>query len=128
MAEPLTKRRELLDKRVLPELSEPGAWQKMRVNQEQEFVIARYTPSPKHFDAPMIGYYDGGKLIYAARTRNGFTPASQMQLFKKDKATGDRGLPIRESTGEKGQSLGSGPDRGEDVRMPMAKTRAGWSV
>ena len=57
----------------------------MRVNQGQEFVIAGYTPSPKNFDTLVIGYYDGGKLIYSARTRNGFTPASRMQLFKKIK-------------------------------------------
>ena len=60
-----------------------GSWQKMRVNHGQEFVIAGYTSSLKNFDALVIGYYDGGKLIYAARTRNGFTPASRMQLFKK---------------------------------------------
>ena len=51
-----------------------GAWQKMRVNQGQEFVIAGYTPSPKNFDALVIGYYEDNKLLYAARTRNGFTP------------------------------------------------------
>ena len=28
-----------------------GSWQKMRVNQGQEFVIGGYTPSPKNFDA-----------------------------------------------------------------------------
>ena len=60
-----------------------GAWQKMRVNQGQEFVIAGYTPSPKNFDALVIGHYEGSKLIYAARTRNGFTPASRAELFKK---------------------------------------------
>ncbi len=60
-----------------------GAWQKMRVNQGQEFVIGGYTPSPKNFDALIFGYYEGGKLMYAARTRNGFTPASREQLFKK---------------------------------------------
>jgi bifunctional non-homologous end joining protein LigD len=60
-----------------------GAWQKMRVNQGQELVIAGYTPSTKNFDALVIGYYDGDKLIYAARTRNGFTPASREELFKK---------------------------------------------
>ena len=126
MAEPLEKRRELLEKRVLPKLAEPvrcspelraslkdlihsvkaqgleglvakrrdskyepglrsGAWQKMRVNQGQEFIIAGYTPSSKNFDALVIGYYDGGKLIYAARTRNGLTPSSRMELFKKIK-------------------------------------------
>src|SRR6202043_3781781 len=60
-----------------------GAWQKMRVNRGQEFVIAGYTPSPKNFDALVIGYYDGDKLLYAARTRSGFTPASRAELFKK---------------------------------------------
>jgi ATP-dependent DNA ligase len=60
-----------------------GAWQKMRVNQGQELVIAGYTPSLKNFDALVIGYYEGGKLMYAVRTRNGFTPASRVHLFKK---------------------------------------------
>jgi len=60
-----------------------GAWQKMRVNRGQEFVIGGYTSSPKNFDALIIGYYDGGKLLYAARTRNGFTPASRAELFKR---------------------------------------------
>jgi DNA ligase D-like protein (predicted ligase) len=124
MGEPLTKRRELLEKHVFPQLTEPiryspileaslkdliqsakaqgleglvakrrnskyepgmrsGAWQKMRVNQGQELVIAGYTPSLKNFDALVIGYYEGEKLMYAARTRNGFTPASRVELFKK---------------------------------------------
>jgi len=60
-----------------------GAWQKVRVNAGQELVIGGYTPSPKNFDALVIGYYQEGKLIYAARTRNGFTPASRVELFKK---------------------------------------------
>ena len=57
-----------------------GAWQKMRVNQGQEFVIAGYTPGARSFDALIFGYYDGDKLIYVARTRNGFTPASREAL------------------------------------------------
>jgi DNA ligase D-like protein (predicted ligase) len=60
-----------------------GAWRNMRVNQGQELVIAGYTPSANNFDALIIGYYDKGKLIYSARTRNGFTPASRSELFKK---------------------------------------------
>jgi bifunctional non-homologous end joining protein LigD len=124
MAEPLTRRRALLDEHVFPKMDEPirsspvleasledlvqsvksqgleglvakrrysqyepgersGAWQKMRINQGQELVIAGYTPSSKNFDALVIGYYEGDKLIYAARTRNGFTPASRSELFKK---------------------------------------------
>jgi len=52
-----------------------GAWQKMRVDQAQEFVIAGYTPSAHNFDAIIFVYYDAGKLVYAGRTRNGFTPS-----------------------------------------------------
>jgi bifunctional non-homologous end joining protein LigD len=63
-----------------------GAWQKMRVNQGQELVIGGYTPSLKNFDALVIGYYENGQLMYAARTRNGFTPASRIKLFKKQAA------------------------------------------
>lgn len=59
-----------------------GAWQKMRVNQGQEFVIAGYTPSSGTFDAIIFGYYDAGGLIYAGRTRNGFTPSLRDRLFK----------------------------------------------
>jgi DNA ligase D-like protein (predicted ligase) len=126
MGEPLSRRRELLESKILPKLSEPiryspqlkadleqliasvkaqgleglvakrldsryepglrsGAWQKMRVNKAQELVIGGYTPSDKNFDALVIGYYDGPRLIYAARTRSGFTPASRQELFKKIK-------------------------------------------
>jgi len=31
----------------------------------------------------VFGYFDGGKLLYAGRTRSGFTPASRDQLFKR---------------------------------------------
>jgi len=60
-----------------------GAWRKMRVNRGQEFVIGGYTPSDSNFDALIFGYYDGGNLHYVARTRNGFTPSSRQELFKR---------------------------------------------
>ena len=60
-----------------------GAWQKMRVNRGQEFVIGGYTVGTKTFDALIFGYDDGDRLLYAARTRNGFTLALRQQLFKR---------------------------------------------
>ena len=59
-----------------------GAWLKMRVNRGQEFVIGGYTLGTKTFDALVIGYYEGNDLIYASRTRNGFTPAIRQRLYK----------------------------------------------
>jgi ATP-dependent DNA ligase len=57
----------------------------MRINRGQEFVIGGYTMGAKNFDALIFGYYDGDRLIYAARARNGFTPASREQLQKQFK-------------------------------------------
>src|SRR5258708_5641188 len=65
-----------------------GAWQKMRVNSGQEFVIGGYTVGAKTFDALIFGYYEDDQLTYAARTRNGFTPASRDQLFRRFQALG----------------------------------------
>lgn len=71
-----------------------GAWQRMRVNREQVFVIAGYTPASRSFDAIEFGYYDGGKLMYAGRTRNGFTTASRDQLFKRFQALASAECPF----------------------------------
>ena len=148
-AEPLVKRRELIEKHVLPKLADPiryspileaslpdlilsvkaqgleglvakrrnskyepglrsGAWQKMRVNQGHEFVIAGYTPSLKNFDALVIGYYEGDRLIYAARTRSGFTPASRSELFKKIKPLEIKECPFANLPEKKAGRWGAG--------------------
>ena len=124
MSEPLSVRRELVEKKILPKLREPiryaaplaaslpvliqsvkahgleglvakrsasryepglrsGAWMKMRINRGQEFVIGGFTMGASTFDALIFGYYEGDRLLYAARTRNGFTPATRVQLVKK---------------------------------------------
>jgi bifunctional non-homologous end joining protein LigD len=60
-----------------------GAWMKMRINRGQEFVIGGYTVGTKTFDALIFGYYDAdARLIYVARTRNGFTPALRAQVSR----------------------------------------------
>jgi DNA ligase D-like protein (predicted ligase) len=60
-----------------------GAWIKYRANRGQEFVIGGYFPGPHGFDSLIVGYYDGDELMYVARTRNGFVPASRRQVFSK---------------------------------------------
>jgi bifunctional non-homologous end joining protein LigD len=60
-----------------------GAWRKMRIDRGQEFVIGGYTAGTSVFDALIVGYYDGDRLLYAARTRNGFTPAARAQLRRQ---------------------------------------------
>jgi bifunctional non-homologous end joining protein LigD len=131
MREPLSRRRELLEQKILPHLIEPikysaeldsdlsdliqsvknlrleglvakhrdsryepglrtRAWWKMRVNAGQEFVIGGYTLG-NPFDALVFGYYEGNRLMYVARTRNGFTPPSRRRLFERF-----RGLEVQD--------------------------------
>jgi bifunctional non-homologous end joining protein LigD len=149
MAEPLLKRRELLEERVLPSLSEPvryspvleaslkdliqsvkaqgleglvakrrnsryepgqrsGAWQKMRINQSQEFILGGYTVGGPTFDALVFGYYEDDQLVYAARTRNGFTPKLRADLMKKFKPLETATCPFSNLPEKKAGRWGAG--------------------
>ncbi|MBB5346133.1 DNA ligase D [Tunturibacter empetritectus] len=60
-----------------------GSWLKMKCVHEQEFVIGGFTlPSngSHGVGALLLGYYDGGKLIYAGRTGTGFTEKTHRVL------------------------------------------------
>ena len=85
-----------------------GAWQKMRVNRGQEFVIGGYTIGGPTFDALVFGYYQDGKLIYAARTRSGFTPVVRAQLMKRFKGLESKTCPFANLPEAKGGRWGTG--------------------
>jgi DNA ligase D-like protein (predicted ligase) len=62
-----------------------GAWSKHRVNLGQEFVVGGYTRGGNGFDALIVGFYLGKDLIYAARVRAGFIPATRREVFAQIK-------------------------------------------
>jgi ATP-dependent DNA ligase len=45
----------------------------------------------RHFDALIFGYWEGDRLMYAAHTRSGFTPAVREQLHQRF-----QGLEVRQ--------------------------------
>ena len=52
-----------------------GTWLKVKNSNDQEFVIGGFTPprnSRPHFGAILVGYYAGGKLLYAGKVGTGF--------------------------------------------------------
>jgi DNA ligase D-like protein (predicted ligase) len=59
-----------------------GAWLKYKVNKSQEFVIGGYTPG-NPLDSVIVGYYEGDKLIYAGKVRNGFVPRVRREVWQK---------------------------------------------
>ena len=58
-----------------------GAWIKYRMNRGQELVIGGYIPGTHGLDSIVVGYHNGQDLVYVARVRNGFVPASRRQVF-----------------------------------------------
>ena len=51
------------------------------MNRGQELVIGGYIPGTHGLDSIVVGYCKGDELIYVARVRNGFVPASRRQVF-----------------------------------------------
>ncbi len=69
-------------------------WQKFRLVSEQEFVIGGYSQpegSRKYFGALLVGYYEAGELVFAAKVGTGFSAAllqklhGQFQALRRDK-------------------------------------------
>src|SRR5215472_14241357 len=61
-------------------------WQKVKVHQEDEFVIAGYTApagARQHFGALLLGAYRSGKLLYVGKVGTGFDHNSLASLYKK---------------------------------------------
>jgi DNA ligase D-like protein (predicted ligase) len=85
-----------------------GAWQKMRVNRGQEFVIGGYTHGTKTFDALVLGYYEGTDLLYVSRTRSGFTPATRAKLFQRFKGLETKACPFANLPEPRGGRWGQG--------------------
>jgi DNA ligase D-like protein (predicted ligase) len=60
-----------------------GSWAKMRLNRAQEFVVGGFIPGPHGVDSVIVGYYRDKKLVYVARVRNGFVPATRRTVYEK---------------------------------------------
>lgn len=77
---------------VAKDLSSPyvearsNQWLKVKVHQEDEFVIAGYTKpagSRQHFGALLLGAYDKGKLRYVGKVGTGFDQKTLAALHRK---------------------------------------------
>ncbi len=63
-----------------------ASWLKLKCGQRQEFVIGGFTLPTKGGDglgSLLLGYHEGGKLIYAGRAGTGFTQKSQGEIRKR---------------------------------------------
>jgi bifunctional non-homologous end joining protein LigD len=74
-----------------------GAWVKIKLHQEQEFVIGGYTEpegARKHFGALLVGFYEGKRLKFAGRVGAGFSEKLLHTLFSELTRIGVDGCPF----------------------------------
>lgn len=70
-------------------------WVKLKLNRQQEFVIGGYRPDGSTgLDALLVGYYTGGKLLFAGKVRAGFIPHLRRELLAKLKPLGIAKCPF----------------------------------
>lgn len=59
-------------------------WQKLKLDKQQEFVIGGYRPAGTDaVDALIVGYYEGKRLRFAGKVKNGFVPHTRRELGKR---------------------------------------------
>ena len=67
-------------------LYEPGersdAWQKLKLENQQEFVIGGYPPGSNGIDALLVGYYDDSDPRFAGKVSAGFVPHLRREVMK----------------------------------------------
>ena len=60
-----------------------GAWQKLKLELSQEFVVGGYRPGFNAVDALLVGYYEGTRLHFAGKVKAGFVSHVRRDLMKR---------------------------------------------
>jgi len=59
-----------------------GAWVKCRVTPGQELVVGGFMPDGRTFDALLVGYYEGKRLLFVGKIRNGFAGDAKRRVME----------------------------------------------
>ena len=107
-------------------LYEPGersdAWQKLKLENQQEFVIGGYRPAGSNgVDALLVGYYDDTGLRFAGKVRAGFVPHLRREVFKALKPHHVDECPFVDLPNPKSSRWGGGVTADEMREMQWVK-------
>lgn len=101
-----------------------GAWLKCKVLNEQEFVIGGFTPprnSRQYFGAILVGYYEGGKLLYAGKVGTGFDFALLRSLHGEFTKRQQDACPFANLPMPRRPRFGQGMTRSEMAKVTWLK-------
>jgi bifunctional non-homologous end joining protein LigD len=85
-----------------------GAWVKLKLDRQQEFVVGGYRPGAHGVDALIVGYYEGRQLRYAGKVRAGFTPHLRREVFQALRAFETEKCPFVDLPSSKASRWGGG--------------------
>lgn len=96
--------------------SRSGSWIKLKLLQEQEFVIGGYTDpegSRQHFGSLIIGYYKGKDLVFAGKVGTGFNTKLLRSLHSRFKQIAREVCPFVNLPLPRGGKWGQGITKSE---------------
>ena len=100
-----------------------GAWVKLKLDKQQEFVIGGYRPGPHGVDALLVGYYEGKALRFAGKVRAGFTPHLRREVFEALKPLQTATCPFVDLPNSKTSHWGGGVTAEQMAEMVWVKPK-----
>jgi len=103
-----------------------GAWIKIKVVNEQEFVIGGFTPpggSRKYFGALLVGYYGGKSLHFASKVGTGYSAATLRAIYEAMKPLRAEKCPFANLPAPRAGRWGQGITRAEMAKCVWVRPR-----
>jgi DNA ligase D-like protein (predicted ligase) len=100
-----------------------GAWVKLKLDKQQEFVVGGYRPGTHGVDALIVGYYEDRKLRYGGKVRAGFTPHVRREVFEALKPLHTAKCPFVDLPTSKTSHWGAGITPDEMSEMQWLKPK-----
>jgi len=105
-----------------------GAWTKVQLKRQQEFVIGGYIPEGKSLRSIAVGYYEGGELVFAGKVRAGFSRFNRAELAGKLRAIETKDCPFPELRFGKPGRWGEGLTQEDIAEIHWVKPAPGAQV
>jgi len=83
------------------------SWLKLKLSAEQEFVIGGYKPG-KPLESLLVGYYEGKRLLFAGKVRQGLNPQNRVELWRALDAIAVAACPFANLPNSKRSHFGEG--------------------
>lgn len=100
-----------------------GAWVKLKLDKQQEFVVGGYRPGPNGVDALLVGVFEAKQLRFAGKVRAGFTPHVRREVFAALKPLHTDRCPFVDLPNSKASHWGGGVTSEQMKEMRWVRPR-----